>query len=137
MAQRSSPHFDFSFFICGIAYSHILSPVRSPIRRNHSFTFEIRKSASSTFGPFCKSKSICEADEQKEDGDGMEHAEEPKKGHGGCGHVQPQIRKESLKLFLQYKKSKNEEDEEFKAAHQEKRLFTPQEVYNVLRKIKR
>lgn len=83
----------------------------------------------------CKGKTVCEADEQKEDGEGMENVEEPKKGHGGCGHVQPQIRKESLKLFLQYKKSKNEEDEEFKAAQQEKRLFTPQEVYNVLRKI--
>lgn len=84
---------------------------------------------------YCKGKTICEADEQKDEAEGMEHVEEPKKGHGGCGHVQPQIRKESLKLFLQYKKSKNDEDEEFKAAHPEKRLFSPQEVYNVLRKI--
>ena len=32
---------------------------------------------------------------------------ERKPGHGGCGHVQPQIRKEGLELFLQYKKGKD------------------------------
>lgn len=83
----------------------------------------------------CKGKTICEADDVKEDGEGAENVEEPKKGHGGCGHIQPQIRKEGLKLFLQYKKSKNDDDEEFKAAQPEKRLFTPAEVYNVLKKI--
>ncbi|KAJ8075991.1 DNA-directed RNA polymerase II core subunit rpo21 [Marasmius tenuissimus] len=31
-------------------------------------------------------------------------AEEPKKGHGGYGHVQPLVQKEGLKLFLQCKK---------------------------------
>ena len=64
-----------------------------------------------------------------------ENAEEIKRGHGGCGHPQPQIRKEGLKLFLQYKKSKNEDDDEFKSAQPDKRLFTPQEVYNALKKI--
>lgn len=52
----------------------------------------------------------CEPDEPKEEGEGAEHVEEPKKGHGGCGHQQPQIRKEGLKLFLQYKKSKDEDE---------------------------
>lgn len=84
---------------------------------------------------FCKGKTVCEADEPKEDGDGAENVEEPKKGHGGCGHIQPQIRKEGLKLFLQYKRNKNDDDEEFKAAQPDKRLFTPLEVYNVLKKI--
>ena len=84
---------------------------------------------------YCKGKTVCEADDVKEDVEGAEHVEEPKKGHGGCGHIQPQIRKEGLKLFLQYKKSKNDDDEEFKAAQPEKRLFTPAEVYNVLKKI--
>lgn len=58
----------------------------------------------------CKSKMICEADEPKEeDGEAVPDAE-PKKGHGGCGHVQPLIRKEGLKLFLVYKKSKDEDE---------------------------
>ena len=84
---------------------------------------------------YCKGKNVCGADDPKEDGEGAEHVEEPKKDHGGCGHVQPQIRKEGLKLFLQYKRSKNDDDEEYKAAQPGKRLFTPLEVYNVLKKI--
>lgn len=30
------------------------------------------------------------------------------KGHGGCGHVQPLIRREGLKLFMVYGKGKDE-----------------------------
>ena len=56
----------------------------------------------------CKSKMVCEADEQRDEGD--IDGDEPKKGHGGCGHLQPQIRKEGLKLFLQYKKPKDEDE---------------------------
>jgi DNA-directed RNA polymerase II subunit RPB1 len=80
----------------------------------------------------CKSKMVCEADEQRDEGD--LDGDEPKKGHGGCGHLQPQIRKEGLKLFLQYKKSKDE-DEDIKSVQQDKRLFTPSEVYTTLMKI--
>ena len=58
---------------------------------------------------FCKTKMICEPDEPKDESEGAE-AEEPKKGHGGCGHVQPQIRKEGLKLFVQYKKAKDDDE---------------------------
>jgi DNA-directed RNA polymerase II subunit RPB1 len=57
----------------------------------------------------CKSKMVCEADEPEKDGEAAE-GEEAKKGHGGCGHNQPLIRKEGLKLFAQYKKSKDEDD---------------------------
>ncbi|KAH8111472.1 beta and beta-prime subunits of DNA dependent RNA-polymerase [Phellopilus nigrolimitatus] len=76
---------------------------------------------------YCKGKTVCEADTEPEEAEGSENVDPQKKGHGGCGHVQPQIRKEGLKLFLQYKKSKNDEDEEFKAAQPDKRLFTPAE----------
>ena len=79
---------------------------------------------------YCKSKTVCEPD-QDEGEDGAV----PKRMHGGCGHIQPQIRKEGLKLFLQYKRSKNDDEEDFKAAQPDKRLFTPAEVYNVLKKI--
>lgn len=56
----------------------------------------------------CKAKMVCEADEPKEEN--AEEGEEPKKGHGGCGHVQPLIRKEGLKMFVQYKRTKDEDD---------------------------
>ncbi|THG98988.1 hypothetical protein EW026_g3272 [Hermanssonia centrifuga] len=72
-------------------------------------------------------------DEPKDDNDNMEN-DEPKKGHGGCGAAQPQIRKEGLKLFVQYKRSKDE-DEEVKTLQPDKRLFPPHEVYTALKKI--
>lgn len=53
---------------------------------------------------------VCEPDEAKEEGD---ESGETKKGHGGCGHVQPLVRKEGLKLFVQYKKPKDEDDVSF------------------------
>ena len=59
---------------------------------------------------YCKGKTICQTDETKEDLDGNETLEEPRKGHGGCGHEQPQIRKEGLKLYVQYKRAKEEDE---------------------------
>ncbi|KAH9949477.1 beta and beta-prime subunits of DNA dependent RNA-polymerase [Amylocystis lapponica] len=91
------------------------------------------KARMQTVWSLCKGKMICEPDEPKEDNDGMEN-EEPKKGHGGCGATQPQIRKEGLKLFVQYKRSKDE-DEEVKSLQPDKRLFPPHEVYTALKKI--
>jgi DNA-directed RNA polymerase II subunit RPB1 len=58
----------------------------------------------------CKGKMVCEADDPKEDGDVQDGDEPVKKGHGGCGHHQPLIRKEGLKLFVQYKKSKDDDE---------------------------
>lgn len=58
---------------------------------------------------FCKSKMTCEPDEPKDENDGVDN-EDSKRGHGGCGAAQPQIRKEGLKLFVQYKRSKDEDE---------------------------
>lgn len=57
---------------------------------------------------YCKGKMVCDSDDAKEE-EGME-GEEHKKSHGGCGAVQPLIRKEGLKLFVQYKRSKDEDE---------------------------
>lgn len=57
----------------------------------------------------CKTKTACEPDDPKDEGADQD-GEEPKKGHGGCGHVQPQVRKEGLKLFVQYKKPKDDDE---------------------------
>ncbi|KAG6853308.1 DNA-directed RNA polymerase II subunit rpb1 [Blastosporella zonata] len=80
----------------------------------------------------CKSKTACEPDDPKEEG--VEDGEDVKKGHGGCGHIQPQVRKEGLKLFVQYKKLKDD-DEEMKSMQPDKRLITPSEVYTVFKKM--
>ncbi|TFK71732.1 beta and beta-prime subunits of DNA dependent RNA-polymerase [Pluteus cervinus] len=79
---------------------------------------------------YCKTKTSCEADEPKEEG----AEDQDEKRHGGCGHIQPQIRKEGLKLFVQYKKNK-EDDEEGKSLQPDKRLFTPSEVYTTFKKM--
>ncbi|KAG9310372.1 DNA-directed RNA polymerase II, subunit 1 [Chiua virens] len=81
----------------------------------------------------CKTKTSCEADDPKEEG-AEGDADEPKKGHGGCGHIQPAIRKEGLKLFVQYKRPKDE-DEDGKSMQPDKRLFTPSEVYTTFKKM--
>ncbi|KAI0809109.1 beta and beta-prime subunits of DNA dependent RNA-polymerase [Irpex lacteus] len=81
---------------------------------------------------YCKGKMVCEPDEPKEE-DGAD-GDEPKRGHGGCGAAQPQIRKEGLKLFVQYKRSKDD-DEEVKSLQPDKRLFPPHEVYTALKKM--
>jgi DNA-directed RNA polymerase II subunit RPB1 len=58
----------------------------------------------------CKTKMTCEPDDPKEEGEGQEQEEPTKKGHGGCGHIQPLIRKEALKLFVQYKRPKDDDE---------------------------
>ncbi|KAG2108751.1 uncharacterized protein F5147DRAFT_551048, partial [Suillus discolor] len=61
-------------------------------------------------------------------------ADEPKKGHGGCGHIQPAIRKEGLKLFVQYKRPKDE-NEDVKSMQPDKWLITPSGVYMMFKKM--
>lgn len=68
----------------------------------------------------CRKKNVCELDDVDEGAeggpDGMEVDADGNptgarlKGHGGCGWVQPQIRKEGLKLFLEYKRSKDDQE---------------------------
>ena len=94
---------------------------------------------------------VCEPDETKEDGEGAEN-EEPKKGHGGCGHVQPTVRKEALKLFVQYKKPKDDDEvrvsslshnvshtqsrsQEIKSLQPDKKLLTPAEIHVLFKKV--
>lgn len=59
-----------------------------------------------------KSVSICTPDDVKSEDDPSAVPDEPKGiQHHGCGHVQPVVRKEGLKLFVVYKKSKEEDEE--------------------------
>lgn len=64
---------------------------------------------------FCKTRMVCEPDDPKDETEG--EAAEPKRMHGGCGHVQPLVRKEGLKLFVQYKKAKDDDDVGFPLFH--------------------
>lgn len=59
-----------------------------------------------------KAVSVCMQDDVKSEDDPNAGPVEPQGiQHHGCGHIQPVIRKEGLKLFVVYKKSKEEDDE--------------------------
>jgi DNA-directed RNA polymerase II subunit RPB1 len=72
----------------------------------------------------CKIKMVCETDIGDED------APESSK-RGGCGHTQPTIRRDGLKLWGTWKNNKNFEENE----QPERRLLTPSEILIVLKHI--
>ncbi len=101
---------------------------------------------------YCSKIPVCQADEAKDEEDQDmafgAAAEDHVPGHGGCGHEQPAIRKEGLKLFQVWKRSKDEEDdggaagggagggEGSRAANQaDKRPLTAMEAHSILRKM--
>ncbi|CAG8767472.1 17042_t:CDS:2, partial [Dentiscutata heterogama] len=54
-----------------------------------------------------------------------------KKPHGGCGHKQPTIRKEGLKLYVNYKSSKDSDEQ----SQDTRKPLTPADVHQILKKI--
>ncbi|KDN42992.1 putative RPO21-DNA-directed RNA polymerase II, 215 kd subunit [Tilletiaria anomala UBC 951] len=89
---------------------------------------------------YCSKIPICQADDPKEEDDMNfgDDAADNKAGHGGCGHEQPAIRKEGLKLFQVWKRGKDDEDAEgegSKSAQPDKRPLTAMEAHSILRKM--
>ncbi|KAE8191428.1 hypothetical protein CF336_g4873, partial [Tilletia laevis] len=84
----------------------------------------------------CSKKNICEADPIRDDDD-LDFNDDGQllPGHGGCGHNQPAIRKDGLKLFTQWKKGKDEEDEGAAKGQVEKKLLPASEAYQILKKM--
>ncbi|KAI9705899.1 MAG: DNA-directed RNA polymerase II subunit RPB1 [Candelina mexicana] len=84
----------------------------------------------------CKPKMICETDEEPKDDEFQgDNLKEPKKqrSHGGCGNVQPEVRREGLKLMGTWKVPKG--DEENEGQPNEKKPITPQAALNIFRHI--
>ena len=80
----------------------------------------------------CKPKMTCDVDEPDEDGANPKDAlKKNKRMHGGCGNLQPSIRKDGLKLTGTWTFPK-EADTDQKV---EKRIITPQMALNVFRNI--
>ncbi|TIA87040.1 hypothetical protein E3P99_03444 [Wallemia hederae] len=80
---------------------------------------------------YCAKINICKPDEPNENG---EDATNQPPGHGGCGRLQPAIRREALKLFAVNKQQKNDEEDDSKA-QQDKRQLSAAEVYTLFKKI--
>lgn len=72
----------------------------------------------------CKSKMVCEADVVNDEG-------QVTSGRGGCGHTQPTVRRDGLKLWGTWKQNKQFEENE----QPERRLLTPSEILSVFRHI--
>jgi len=83
----------------------------------------------------CSKKLVCDADPVKEEDDMGPEPDDV--GHGGCGHTQPVIRREGLKMFASWKKGKDddEEGEGSKGGQPEKRLLPASEALQILKKI--
>ena len=75
---------------------------------------------------------ICETMSVAEDDD-MGKTKEPKHDHGGCGNIQPEVRREGLKLTGTWKAQKG--DEENEGQQPEKKPITPQMVLNIFKHI--
>ncbi|MCJ1358831.1 MAG: DNA-directed RNA polymerase II subunit RPB1 [Icmadophila ericetorum] len=80
----------------------------------------------------CKPKMVCES-LQPTDDDDMDKAKEPKHDHGGCGNIQPEVRKEGLTLTGTWKAQKG--DDENEGQQPEKKPITPQMALNIFRHI--
>lgn len=80
----------------------------------------------------CKPKMTCETDYiPPDDPQGM-----PVKSgftHGGCGHVQPEVRKDGLKLYGSWKGRKNEDGV---VEPTDKKLITAQQAYDIFKAIR-
>ncbi|KAJ6451309.1 DNA-directed RNA polymerase II, subunit 1 [Mycena sanguinolenta] len=88
----------------------------------------------------CKTKMVCDLDEPKDENAETEGEPRHKKGHEGCGHLQPQIRKEALKLFALYKTPKNGDDvsnqvQDAQSTQPQKLLLNPSEISTILKKM--
>ena len=81
----------------------------------------------------CKTKNLCEPDMLGDDMDVDNPSKVAKRpGHGGCGNIQPEIRREGLKLMGTWKIPKGEEEDEI-GRQPEKKPITPQMALNVFR----
>ena len=81
----------------------------------------------------CKPKMVCETTVALDDDAPPEKAKEPKHDHGGCGNIQPEIRREGLRLNGTWKPQKG--DEENEGQQPEKKPITPQMALNIFRRI--
>ena len=76
---------------------------------------------------------VCETTATVDDDAALDDLKKPKHDHGGCGNIQPEIRREGLRLNGTWKAQKG--DEENEGQQPEKKPITPQMALNVFRHI--
>ena len=80
----------------------------------------------------CKPKMVCESMPVADDDD-IDKSKGPKHDHGGCGNIQPEVRREPLGFTGTWKAQKG--DEENEGQQPEKKPITPQMALNIFRHI--
>ncbi|EFQ98500.1 DNA-directed RNA polymerase II subunit RPB1 [Nannizzia gypsea CBS 118893] len=79
---------------------------------------------------------VCEADPPEDDDPFAKESSKPVQGHGGCGNVQPQVRKEGITLMGTWKPSKMRDMMDDNEIQQpEKKQITPQMALTIFRNI--
>ena len=82
----------------------------------------------------CKPKMICETTVNMDEEEAPEgKAKEIKHDHGGCGNVQPEVRREGLRLIGTWKPQKGDDNDE--TSQPEKKPITPQTALSIFRHI--
>jgi len=104
---------------------------------NHEFTDALRirnsKRRFETVWRLCKPKMVCEQASSADENEPMDPKNAPKHDHGGCGNVQPQIKREGLKLTGTWKAEKG--DEETGPQQAEVRTITPGRALEIVQRI--
>jgi DNA-directed RNA polymerase II subunit RPB1 len=76
---------------------------------------------------------VCETSTPAEEGDAPGDKKKERSNHGGCGNVQPEVRREGLRLTGTWKPQKGDEENEGQQA--EKKPITPQMALNIFRHV--
>lgn len=79
----------------------------------------------------CKTKAICEVGETVEDGLGEARAPKSHAGHGGCGHKQPIVRKEGLRLVASFKSQGGDNA----GTGDDKFYISPEKILGIFKKV--
>lgn len=89
-------------FFCGK-----LKADKTSVRYHQARSLKEARSRLNMVWNLCKTKMICDAGSVDDDNqDGKDSL-----GHGGCGHRQPIIRREGLRLYVSFKSSSQSEDQ--------------------------
>ncbi|KAG8533813.1 DNA-directed RNA polymerase II subunit RPB1 [Bacidia gigantensis] len=109
----------------------------SKLKSNPGFTDALRikdpKRRFEAVWRLCKPKMICESAAVVDEEAGADDPKKQKLDHGGCGNLQPEIRREGLRLTGTWKAQKG--DDETEGQQPEKKPISPQMVLNIFRHI--
>lgn len=124
-------------FFCGK-----LKADKTSVRYNQARSLKEARARLNMVWNLCKTKMICETGEAASE-DGPGGVDEDKSavasiGHGGCGHRQPIIRREGLRLYVSFKASSQSDDQQQQqgsTSSDGRNYLSAEKVLNIFKKI--